>query len=273
VISLEHGDITTATADAIVCSAGGALADAINRAAGPGLGEALALLGGCRVGEAKTTHAGALSARIVVHTVAPEWQGGKQGETEALTACVRTVLAHAAAHGCRSIAIPAIGLGAGFDSYVASRAALAAAAESPVEDVRFWLAADDVYRRYDSAMLGHVPPLRAARHGDWKTEPWPVLRPLAYEQTLEAGPASVLLLGNVPQEMEDKWFVFRDGDQLLFHRSWTGILIFRVALAHEADGRVTLGNVFRNADAEQYSGDDDQAIATLAGVVSRLSSR
>ena len=60
-IGLHQGDITTASADAIVCSAGGALAEAIHRAAGRGVAEALALLGGCRVGEAKTTHAGALT--------------------------------------------------------------------------------------------------------------------------------------------------------------------------------------------------------------------
>ena len=273
VISLEHGDITTATADAIVCSAGGALADAVHRAAGPGLAEALALLGGCRVGEVKTTHAGALAARVVVHTVAPEWQGGKHGEAEALTECVRMVLAHAAAHGCESIALPAIGLGAGFDPYYASRAALAAAAESPVPDVRFWLGTEPIYRSFDVALLGHDPPLRAALHSDWKTEPWPELRPLAFEQTLDAGPARALLLGNVPMEMEDKWFVFRDGDQLLFHRSWTGILIFRVALAEAEDGRVMLSNVFRNAVVEQYSGDDDDAATTLAALVSRLSAR
>jgi O-acetyl-ADP-ribose deacetylase (regulator of RNase III) len=273
VIELHQGDITTATADAIVCSAGGALAEAIHRAAGPGLAEALALLGGCKVGEAKTTHAAALDARIVVHTVAPEWRGGTHGEAEALTACLRRVLAHAAAHACTSVAIPAIGVGAGFRPYAAATAAVAAAVESPVPDVQFWLSSDDVFGSYDTALLVHVPPLRAARRGDWKTQPWPVLRPLAFEQTLDAAAASMLLLGTVPQEMEDKWFVFRDGDQLLFHRSWTGILVFRVALAHDADGRVTLSNALCNAIAEEYSAEDEEAAATLASLVRRLASR
>ena len=105
---------------------------------------------------------------------------------------------------------------------MAATAAVAAAAESPVGEVQFWLASEAIYGNYDTALVAHVPPLRAAQRDDWNLQPWPALRPLAFEQTLDAGPASTLLLGNVPQEMEEKWFVFRDGDQLLFHRSWTG---------------------------------------------------
>ena len=46
--------------------------------------------------------------------------------------------------------------------------------------------------------------------------------------------------------------------------------MFRVAIAHEADGRVTLSNAFRNADEEQYSADDEQAATALANLVNWL---
>jgi hypothetical protein len=32
--------------------------------------------------------------------------------------------------------------------------------------------------------------------------------------------------GIVPEEMEEKWFIYFEGDKLYFHRSWTGALIF-----------------------------------------------
>jgi len=71
----------------------------------------------------------------------------------------------------------------------------------------------------------------------------------------------------VPEEMENKWFVYRDGGQLLIHRSWTGILMFRVALERLPDGRVRLHNALYNADPEHFKGDAQSAASHLAGVI------
>lgn len=37
---------------------------------------------------------------------------------------------------------------------------------------------------------------------------------------------TALRRGNIPQEMEDKWFWFMEGDTLYAHRSWTGLCIY-----------------------------------------------
>jgi O-acetyl-ADP-ribose deacetylase (regulator of RNase III) len=256
VITTTRGDITQARADAIVCSAGGALETAIRRAAGPRLAEALA-----HITRPGVTHAGDLDARFVIHTVAPT-----TGD-EALTACYRAVLAQAAALDCTSVAVPAIGTGAGYTLFAAANAATAAAAASPVPHIQFWLSTDQAAEAFDQALLSHTPPLRAARKADWKTEPWPALTPLDFEQTVDG---DRLLLGNVPREMEDKWFVYRDGDQLLIHRSWTGILMFRVAFERLPHDRLRLHNALYNANPEHFKGDAESAATHLAGVIRRV---
>jgi O-acetyl-ADP-ribose deacetylase (regulator of RNase III) len=256
VITATQGDITQAAADAIVCSAGGALEAAIRRAAGPRLDEALALIKPPGV-----THAGNLDARFVIHTVAPT-----TGD-EALTACYRAVFAQAAALGCESVAVPAIGTGAGYTVFAAAQSAIAAAAGSAIADIRFWLPSEQARRAFDDASLFHDPPLRAARKSDWKTEPWPALTPLEFELLLDD---ERVLLGAVPKEMENKWFVYQDGEQLLIHRSWTGILTFRVAFERLPGGRLRLHNALYNADPEHFKGDAESAATHLAGVIGMI---
>ena len=128
-IGLEQGDITTATADAIVCSAGGALEAAILRAGGPRLEEAVRLIK--RPG---VTHGGDLNARFVIHTVVPT-------QEDKLPATYRAVLDQAAALDCQSVAIPALGVT--FHPYRVAVAALDAAVASAIPDIRFWLHDDD----------------------------------------------------------------------------------------------------------------------------------
>ena len=36
-----------------------------------------------------------------------------------------------------------------------------------------------------------------------------------------------LIRGLIPQQMEDKWFIFYEDGWLYFHRSWTGFGIFK----------------------------------------------
>jgi O-acetyl-ADP-ribose deacetylase (regulator of RNase III) len=256
VIGIERGDITTAEADAIVCGAGGALEAALRRAGGPRLEQAMTLIK--RPG---VTHAGELRARFVIHTVVPTAE-------DQLPACFRAVLDQAAALDCRSVALPALGAGAGVHAYRVAVAAFDAAVESAISDIRFWLHDDETFHNFDQARLFRSPPLRAARRDDWKTEPDPPLRPLAFERVLDERPAATLALGTVPEEMENKWFVFQERDRIHFHRSWTGILIFRVS--------VTAGRVHGaeyNADPAQFKGDDDAAAKHLGNLVDWLANR
>ena len=122
-ITVERGDITAMTVDAIVNAAnermlgGGGVDGAIHRAAGPELLEACRQVPEvrpgvrCPTGAARITPGFRLPARFVIHTAGPVWQGGGANEDALLASCYRNSLALAAEHGVRTIAFPAISCG------------------------------------------------------------------------------------------------------------------------------------------------------------------
>ena len=117
-LQIVRNDITRMQVDAIVNAsnrrliAEGGVSTAIHKAAGEKLAAACKKLGGCEVGQAKITEAFALPCKYVIHTVGPIWQGGTQGEAEALAACYKACLTLAVQHKCRSIAFPVLASGA-----------------------------------------------------------------------------------------------------------------------------------------------------------------
>jgi O-acetyl-ADP-ribose deacetylase len=163
-IETALGDITQQCVDAIVNAAnssllgGGGVDGAIHRAAGPELLAECRLLGGCGPGEAKATSGYGLSARHVIHTVGPVWQGGGEGESETLAACHENAVAVAAGLGCRTVAFPAISTGIyGYPIELAAGVAVAATAEArdrqdTVELVRFVLFDEQTLAAFDAAI-------------------------------------------------------------------------------------------------------------------------
>ena len=66
-------------------------------------------------------------------------------------------------------------------------------------------------------------------------------------------------LGFIPQEMEEKWFIYYadNEDKLYLYRSWTGICVYIVKFEKVGDSYAAISAVV-NRDPEQYKCTDDE---------------
>ncbi len=102
-----------------------------------------------------------------------------------------------------------------------------------------------------------LQPERATRQSWRNIKPLPAQRsqlslPRAFtEQEYER-----ILLGFIPERMEDKWFIFTEEDTLYIHRSWTGYCIYQLTLTREGTNYV-VREALVNRDEGQYAGGYD----------------
>ena len=96
-----------------------------------------------------------------------------------------------------------------------------------------------------------LPPLtgKVAEKGDWKITEMPEEHEsFILHWHFNDLQMAALRRGHIPQEMEDKWFWYMEGNTLYAHRSWTGFCIYRVDFKPDDKHFVTVSR-----DKEQYS--------------------
>jgi hypothetical protein len=113
--------------------------------------------------------------------------------------------------------------------------------------------------------------MKLATRDAWKIEPMPEARAaIAYTRVFDAAEHARVIRGIVPEEMEDKWFVFYAAPWLWFHRSWTGFAIYAVKL-DVTDAGSTVEEAWVNRAPQQYRETDDaDDAAVLSFLVDRL---
>ncbi len=107
-----------------------------------------------------------------------------------------------------------------------------------------------------------MKPTKATRNSCQAKEMPEVKARIHLEQVFTEEEWERVSLGVIPKDMDDRWFIYLEGEWLHFHRSWTGFCIFQVRLE-------AVGNSFKvieawvNRDPQQYGRTDDNYDAAL----------
>ena len=67
----------------------------------------------------------------------------------------------------------------------------------------------------------------------WKHEPFKEVVPIPYQAAFDGKQFAKLKEGLIPEQMEDKWFIYYEEPNLFIHRSWTGQPVYRLRLVGE----------------------------------------
>ena len=262
-IEIKKTSITNLETDAIVnaannsLSAGGGVCGAIFLAAGyQQLQEACNRIGHCDTGSAVITPGFDLKAKYIIHAVGPRWIDGNHGEPEQLCNAYRKALELAADNGCSSIGFPLISAGIfGYPAKSAWHTAFEACSDFLEDrkdvslDIVFAVLSDESLETGSTALRrSSASRYKIADRNDWKRLDMPEQHDtFTLQRPFTAQQMAMLRRGNIPREMEDKWFWFMEGDTLFAYRSWTGVCIYRIDFKPDNNHIVTV-----NRDQEQY---------------------
>jgi len=107
--------------------------------------------------------------------------------------------------------------------------------------------------------------MKSVTKDSWKTLPIPDKRQLlGFEGFYTDADAERMMRGLIPEQMEDKWFIYFQEGWLYFIRSWTGAYIFALKLDGSPAG-VHVTESWVNRDASQYKNQDDEYDRKLVG--------
>lgn len=78
-----------------------------------------------------------------------------------------------------------------------------------------------------------------------------------------------LIKGIIPQQMEDKWFIYYENEWLYFHRSWTGFGIYKAQLNKKENG-YSIKEFWVERNQKKYKNEDDNSdIETFSFLITR----
>lgn len=105
--------------------------------------------------------------------------------------------------------------------------------------------------------------MKIAKQSDWRSKELPSERStISLDRHFSSDEIRRMQAGLVPEQMEDKWFVYWQDDTLFFHRSWTGVCIYAVRVVAEGDSyRMVEADV--NRDPDEYGGTNDDHDAEM----------
>jgi hypothetical protein len=94
--------------------------------------------------------------------------------------------------------------------------------------------------------------IEKATRDSWKRIPMPEAKVrLEVDRTFSQEECESLQRGQIPQDMDDKWFVYFEDDWLFLHRSWTGYCVYQVRLEPSEEG-YKIVEVWANGDSCQF---------------------
>ena len=103
-----------------------------------------------------------------------------------------------------------------------------------------------------------------ARRSDWKTGPLTVPQPIpAPARVWTNDEMDSIRRGYVPSIMDEKWFIFMEGNCLFAHRSWTGVGIYEATFASTEGGYVIESAVVTGDETKYRRSSDETESRTL----------
>lgn len=104
------------------------------------------------------------------------------------------------------------------------------------------------------ALLGRFPTIRS----DWQNKPLPNQNcKIELNMTFTRTQTACIMLGYLPEEMEEKWFCYFENNVLYQHSSWTHIGVDEIYFTELADGRFKATHALVNRSFAEYRETDD----------------
>ena len=99
---------------------------------------------------------------------------------------------------------------------------------------------------------------RKARRSNWRIERLAIPQPIPPPSRVwNDDEMDAIRRGYVPHIMDEKWFIFMEGNHLFAHRSWTGIGIYEATFA-STEGGYVIESAAVTGDSTKYGRSSDE---------------